>query len=177
MQFEHDAAVPATLSAADGADRTYAGIDHIAIAVRDLESGVAFFSEVLGFTLCRRRAVHGRRTGMLSAEMEHRGIKFVLCQGTEPDSQVSRLIEHFGPGVAHVALAVDDAERAARELGERGLQFDTTVISGPGLKQVFSSRDDNTGLSFEFIERRGEDEFVADNIQQLFEQLERSGAY
>ncbi len=155
----------------------YGAIDHIAIAVKDLDDAVDFFRDKLGFSLIRRRVVQGRRTGMLSAEMEHNQIKFVLCQGTEPESQVSRLIDNFGPGVAHIALSVQDAEAAASQLAGFGLGFDTTVIKGNGLRQVFSSRDANTGMSFEFIERRGEAEFLDENVQELFAQLERSGAY
>lgn len=152
-------------------------IDHIAIAVRDLEASIVYFSEVLGFHLLRRREITGANTGMLSAEMEHNGIKFVLCQGTEPASQVSRLIQHFGVGVAHIALEVSNAAVAQHALRERGMQFDTDLIRGAGLNQVFSSRDTNTGLSFEFIERNGEQDFLEENIHSLFQQLERSGAY
>jgi 4-hydroxyphenylpyruvate dioxygenase-like putative hemolysin len=155
----------------------FRGIDHIAIAVRDLEQGIVFFSETLGFKLVKRREITGRKSGMVSAEMEHNGLKFVLCQGTEPSSQVSRLIEHFGPGVAHIALAVDDVEGVASSLSERGMQFDTTVIRGTGLTQVFSSRDSNSGLSFEFIARVDQGGFLEENVQELFVQLEQAGAF
>ncbi|HWW72764.1 MAG TPA: VOC family protein [Duganella sp.] len=156
----------------------FSKIDHIAIAVGDLEAAVEFFQTKLGFNLIQRRVVKGARTGMISAELEHNDIKFVLCQGTEPESQVSRLIEHYGPGVAHIALAVDDVESTARDLGMQGLEFDTTVIKGAGLKQVFSSRDANSGMSFEFIERSAcEHGFREENIEELFAQLEKSGAY
>lgn len=155
----------------------YQGIDHIAIAVQDLEAGIDFFSNVMGFKLVRRLSVQGKRTGMISAEMEYNALKFVLCQGTEPDSQVSRLIENFGPGVAHIALSVPDAELAAAELGRKGMAFDTTVIRGAGLRQVFSSRDPNSGMSFELIERTGEEGFLEQNVSELFAQLESAGAY
>src|SRR5690348_1361554 len=88
-----------------GAPR-YLKIDHIAFAVRDLEEGIRFFTEMLGFELIQRRTITGKKTGMISAELEHGPIKFVLCQGTEPESQVSKLIENYGPGVGHIALAV-----------------------------------------------------------------------
>lgn len=152
-------------------------IDHVAIAVRDLEAAVSFFTETLGFTLVRRLSISGRRTGMRSAELEHADIKFVLCEGTEPESQVSRLIDNYGPGVAHIALAVDDVESTVTGLRARGVSFDTTVIEGPGLQQAFSSRCANSGLSFEFIKRTTEHGFLESNVQQLFEQLEKSGAY
>ncbi|MGA8474521.1 MAG: VOC family protein [Candidatus Cybelea sp.] len=155
----------------------YKCIDHIAFAVRDLESGIEFFTSVLGFDLVRRLEVRGKRTGMISAELEHNGIKFVLCQGTEPESQVSKLIENFGPGVAHIALEVDDVGTVVEELRSGGLGFDTSIIEGTGLKQAFSSRCSNSGLSFEFIERNGEDGFLPSNVHELFDQLESSGTY
>lgn len=155
----------------------YRRIDHIALAVADLEQAIALFETVMGFRLLRRRRIQGRDTGMASAEMEANGIRFVLCQGTEPESQVSRLVENFGVGLAHVALEVEDVDTAVQILRDRGLSFDTDVIRGPGLMQAFSSRCANTGMSFELISREGEDGFLDDNIQALFDQLERSGKY
>jgi 4-hydroxyphenylpyruvate dioxygenase-like putative hemolysin len=152
-------------------------IDHIAIAVTNLEDSIEFFTNTLGFNLIRRLKVHGERTGMISAEIEHNNIKFVLCQGTEPESQVSRLIEHFGVGVAHIAFSVDDINLTVNSLNERGLQFDTNIIKGPGLKQVFSSREPHSGLCFEFIERGAEENFLEENVQDLFSQLEKKGVY
>lgn len=167
-----DAAETTTL-----ADIRYQQIDHIAIAVVALEPAIDFFTKVLGFELVRRRTIQGENTGMVSAEIEHNGLKFVLCQGSQPSSQVSRLIENFGPGVAHIALKVDDAAHTARALAGCGMKFDTNLINGPGLRQIFSSRDMNSGLSFEFIERTGEDGFLEENVNELFAQLEKSGAY
>jgi methylmalonyl-CoA/ethylmalonyl-CoA epimerase len=155
----------------------YQKIDHIAIAVRDLESAITFFTDILGFTLVKRLEVRGRRTGMISAELEHRDIKFVLLQGTEPDSQVSKLVSNYGPGVAHIALAVDEARDTAKQLAVRGLEFETSVIEGPGLRQVFTRRDNNSGLSFEFIERSSEHGFLPESVQSLFQQLEDADAF
>jgi 4-hydroxyphenylpyruvate dioxygenase-like putative hemolysin len=159
------------------ATQRYKRIDHVAFAVRDLESAITLFGDVLGFSLVRRLTIRGKKTGMISAEFEHNGIKFVLCQGTEPESQVSQLIDSHGPGVAHIALEVDDPHEIEAELQKRGLAFDTSVIEGPGLTQVFSSRCANSGAAFEFICRTSEEGFLEENVQQLFEQLESSGKY
>jgi len=152
-------------------------IDHVALAVVDLEEAVALFRDVLGFELKRRRHISGKLSGMLSAEMEGNGMRFVLCQGTEPESQVAQLVANFGPGVAHIALEVDDVDAAVDDLKARGLAFDTTVIRGPGLTQAFSTRCMNTGMSFEIIRRDGEEGFLDSNVQALFDQLEQSGKY
>jgi methylmalonyl-CoA/ethylmalonyl-CoA epimerase len=156
---------------------SYKSIDHIAIAVIDIEQAISFYSSILGFKLIRRLKVEGKSTGMLSAELELNGIKFVLVEGTEPESQVSRLITNFGPGIAHIAFEVDCVETTVETLKQKGLSFDTNVIKGNGLIQAFSSRDPNSGMSFELIERTGEAGFLPENIQQLFDQLEASDAY
>jgi len=155
----------------------YRRIDHIALAVADIERAILLFQDVLGFELKRRLHVEGEHTGMLSAEFEANGIRFVICQGTEPESQVSQLVENFGVGLAHVALEVDDVEHTVGVLTKKGLAFDTNVIRGPGLVQAFSSRCSNTGMSFEFISRSGESGFLDANINDLFRQLELSGKY
>jgi methylmalonyl-CoA/ethylmalonyl-CoA epimerase len=152
-------------------------IDHIALAVLDMEQAIHLFRDVLGFELMHRRHIKGARTGMVSAEMQHNGMRFVLCQGTEPESQVSQLVEHFGVGIAHVAIEVDDVDDAVQLLKGRGLSFDTDIIRGNGLTQAFSSRCPNTGMSFEVIRREGEEGFLDSNVQDLFEQLEQSGKY
>ena len=159
-------------------DSCYTAIDHLAFAVRDLEQAIVLLRDVLGFKLTQRREIRGKATGMISAEMEHNGIRFVLCQGTEESSQVSRLVSTHGPGVAHIALAVDDVHETAKSLTERGLEFDTGVIEGPGLTQTFTSRCRNTGLCFEFIKRDPDKAgFVESNVQQLFDELEKKGAF
>ena len=155
----------------------FRAVDHIALAVSDLDVAITFFRDTLGFTLVRRHHVKGATTGMVSAEMQSGRLKFVLCQGTEPQSQVSRLVSNFGVGVAHIALQVDDVADAVDCLRARGMRFDTSVIEGPGLTQAFTSRDPSTGMSFELIKRSGEQGFVDNNIQALFEQMERSGSY
>ncbi|NTG38925.1 glyoxalase [Agrobacterium rhizogenes] len=157
--------------------KPYSRIDHIALAVRDLDQAISLFRDVLGFELKQRRHIKGKKSGMVSAEMEANGIRFVLCQGTEPESQVSQLVENFGVGIAHVALEVDDVAQTVQDLKGRGLAFDTDIIAASGLSQAFSTRCHNTGMSFEIIHRDGEDGFLEANVQELFDQLEKSGKY
>ncbi|QPQ89128.1 VOC family protein (plasmid) [Burkholderia gladioli] len=152
-------------------------IDHIALAVKDVNAAVAVFCNHLGFTLTNRLEIRGAKTGMISAELEANGIKFVLCQGTEPSSQVSKLIDNFGVGVAHIALEVHSVSAAFEDLSSRGVAFDTSIISSPGLTQTFTSRYSDVGLSFELIARNGEQGFSRDGVQQLFNQMENGGKF
>lgn len=153
-------------------------IDHIAIAVKDLDEALVLYEVVFGFTLMKRREVRGAFSGMKSAELDAGGFSIVLVQGTDPQSQVSRYIERYGSGVQHVAIEVDDVEKLTEELSESGVEFATNVIRANGLIQRFTQRDENSGMMIEFIQRSPNTKgFDPANIEQLFKQLEASEAY
>jgi methylmalonyl-CoA/ethylmalonyl-CoA epimerase len=151
-------------------------VDHIAIAVHDLEASIKFYSEVLGFELRERRETKGQTTAMISAVMVAGPITAVLLQGTTPESQVSRFVENYGAGVQHIAIGVENLREMAEELKSSGLEFDTNVIEGGGLRQIFSHRDPGSGMMFEFIERLGGD-FSDESVKNLFEQLEKKNTF
>jgi methylmalonyl-CoA epimerase len=151
-------------------------VDHIAVAVQDLEQSIEFYKTVLGFQLHERRRTEGKTTAMVSAVMKAGPITIVLLQGTSADSQVSKYVEHYGPGVQHIAVAVDNLPEMAEELKGSGLEFDTNVISSPGLRQIFTARDPGSGMMYEFIERMGGD-FSDESVKSLFEQLEKKDAF
>jgi methylmalonyl-CoA/ethylmalonyl-CoA epimerase len=151
-------------------------VDHIAVAVQDLEESVEFYRTVLGFQLHERRRTEGKTTAMVSAVMKAGPITIVLLQGSSPESQVSKYVEHYGPGVQHIAVAVEDLPAMAADLKAAGMEFDTNVISSPGLRQIFSKRDPGSGMMYEFIERMGGD-FSDDSVKSLFEQLEQKDSF
>lgn len=159
--------------------RKNATIDHLAIAVRDLESSVQFYVDVLGFELKEYRETQGKTTAMLSAVVvDQGGFSIVLMEGVGSDSQITRYVEKYGTGVQHVAFLVDDVEQEVAEREAAGLEFSTPIIRGQSLKQAFSKRDVNSGMMFEFIERKpGKAGFENNNIQNLFESLEKANDY
>jgi methylmalonyl-CoA epimerase len=168
--MSNEANVPA------GLGKYITSIDHVAIAVHNLEESIKFYTDVLGFELTERRRTEGKLTAMVSAVLKAGSITVVLLEGTTPESQVSRFVEHFGPGVQHVAFGVQNLPEMAEELKGSGMEFDTTVIESAGLRQIFSTRDKGSGMMFEFIERMGGD-FSDQSVQQLFEQLEKKNAF
>jgi methylmalonyl-CoA epimerase len=157
--------------------RSAMSIDHVAIAVRDLDAAIAHYRDVLGFTLQERRQISGRISGMDSAVMEAGGVKFVLVQGDSPESNVSRYIEAYGPGVQHVAIEVPDPQEAIDDLRARGADLLTGIIHGPGLDQIFTKREPNSGIQLEIIARAENDGFDPSNVQELFEAMERENVF
>ncbi len=153
-------------------------VDHVAIAVRDMEEAVTMYRDVLGFEVVQRREVTGASTGMISTELNAGGFSIVLIQGTDPLSQVTRYVNEYGPGVQHLAVEVDNVEQLSDRLRASGVKFATDVIRGTGLIQIFTKRDPNSGMMFEFIERVADDgQFEQASVQKLFDQLEANDAY
>ena len=155
-----------------------ARIDHLAIAVDDLEEGLFLYQGILGFELIKRREIIGEFSGMLSAELDANGFKIVLVQGTSKNSQVTQYVNEYGPGVQHIAIEVEDMEYLVSTLENKGMEFATDVINGKNLMQIFTKRNQNCGMMIEFIKKVSCDsQFEKNNIQDLFQQLEASGAY
>lgn len=151
-------------------------IDHVAIAVPDLDKAVAFYTNVLGFVAEEEKVTHGTTTAMRSRVVRAGDVKFVLVHGTSPESAVSQYIEAYGPGVQHVALLVDDIEAVVNDLRPQ-LEFDTVIITGPNLKQAFTHRDEPSGMVFELVERTNYDGFVDNNVKGLWDALESKKAF
>lgn len=167
-------------AAADGRSvfaRHAVGIDHVAIAVRDLDAAIAYYGGVLGMELQERRQISGRVSGMDSAVMTAGGVKFVLVQGDSPESNVSRYIEAYGPGVQHVAIEIPDAQEAIDDLRARGADLLTGIIRGPGLDQIFTKREQSSGMQLEIIARAENEGFDPRNVQELFEAMERENVF
>ncbi|MBX3713996.1 MAG: VOC family protein [Lysobacter sp.] len=156
---------------------TFLRIDHLAIAVQDLEEAILFYRDTLKLPLVERRETMGKYSGMRSAVMSAGNFQIVLIEGTSPESQVSRYVNEYGPGVQHVAFEVENIDETHRDLARNGLEFSTSVLDAPGLRQTFSKRDKVSGMMFELIERTGETGFKEANINRLFEELERADAY
>lgn len=154
------------------------GLDHVAVAVPDLEKSIAFYRDVMGFEVMERRETKGAFTGMVSAVMKAGPMILVLVQGTSADSQVSRYVAEYGAGVQHIAITVKDLPELIDRLKESGVDFDTTLIQGAGIRQAFTHRDVSSGMMYELIERQEADgHFTDESVAELFRQLEASGSY
>ncbi len=152
-------------------------IDHIAIAVRDLDQAIKFYEESLGFSMVERWSIEGAFSGMNAAVLEAGNVTFVLVEGTSENSNVSLYIDSYGPGVQHVAVEVDDIDGVRGELSARNFGFIGGIYEVGGLKQMFSRRDENSGMQIEIVSRGSSARFEKDNVRSLFEIMEREGVY
>ena len=146
-------------------------IDHIAVAVTNLDEAIHWYTLALGFKLIEERTTEGAHTAMRSAVLSAGQAIIVLIQGLSPQSQVSRFIERYGPGVQHVALEVTNIEQAIKRVNTSGGDCDTTLIEGEGIRQTFLRRDEGSGVRVELVERRG-GTFSDTTVSRLFREFE-----
>ncbi len=81
-------------------------IDHVAIAVRDLDAAIAWYAEVLGATVVHREVVES--DGVDEALLRVAESYVQLLTPTRDDSPVAKYLEQRGEGLHHVAYRVDD---------------------------------------------------------------------
>jgi methylmalonyl-CoA/ethylmalonyl-CoA epimerase len=96
-------------------------LDHIGIAVGDLEQALAFYRDALGLEIEPPEEVGSQR--VRAHFMAAGDARLELLEPTAPDSPIARYLERRGPGIHHVALRVDDIRAALAQLKARGVRL------------------------------------------------------
>jgi methylmalonyl-CoA/ethylmalonyl-CoA epimerase len=96
-------------------------IDHIGVAVDDLDEAVALYSERLGMPVEHRETVEeqGVEAVLLGVGDSH----VELLRPLGADTAVGRFLERSGPGLHHVAYGTDDIESALEQARAAGLRL------------------------------------------------------
>ncbi len=94
-------------------------INHIGIAVNNIDQALKLYTEVLGLSLKEIEVVEEQRTR--TAILPVGESKIELLESTDPESPIAKYIEKFGEGMHHLALEVSDIEGALREISQSGI--------------------------------------------------------
>ena len=100
-------------------------IDHVAIAVRDLDAAIALYESAYGATLVHRETVD--HDGVAEALLRVADSYIQLLTPTREDSPVARFLAERGEGLHHVAYRVDDCAAALTQAANEGLRLIDTV--------------------------------------------------
>jgi methylmalonyl-CoA epimerase len=129
-------------------------IDHIGIAVSNMQESLSFWETSLGIESHGIQEVPEQklRTAFLPVD----GTEIELLEPTSADSSVAKFIEKHGEGLHHIAIRVDDIEAALAELKAKGIQLiDETPRNGAGGARIaFVHPKATHGVLLELCERK-----------------------
>jgi methylmalonyl-CoA/ethylmalonyl-CoA epimerase len=96
-------------------------IDHVGVAVEDIDAALPVYRHALGLELVHREAF--QEQGVEAALLDIGDGQVELIAPLGPDTGVAKFLNNRGPGLHHVAYAVDDIEQALEALRAAGLRL------------------------------------------------------
>ena len=96
-------------------------LEHIGIAVKNLDESNALFAKLLGKPHYKVEEVESE--GVRTSFFEVGGIKIELLEATRPDSPIAKFIEKRGEGIHHLAFDADSVEDKMKELSSQGFSL------------------------------------------------------
>jgi methylmalonyl-CoA/ethylmalonyl-CoA epimerase len=111
-------------------------IDHIAIAVNDVEASAKVYQKALGIDEIEFETVESEGVKVAILPMENGRIE--LIQPIKDDSPIKKFLDKKGPGLHHMALETNNIEGEVERMGGCGVQFLGKVRPGSaGTKVIF----------------------------------------
>lgn len=128
-------------------------IEHIGIAVSDLEAAIKIYEKILGRECYKTEEIADQK--VRTAFFRVGETKIELLQSTDPDGPVSKFIEKKGEGIHHIAFAVKDIEEKLQQAGEMDIRLiDAKPRKGAdGLDIAFLHPKSASGVLIELCEK------------------------
>lgn len=129
-------------------------IEHIGIAVKNLEESIKFYEDVLGMKCYAIEEVKDQR--VKTAFFMVGQTKIELLESTDPEGPIGKFLEKKGEGVHHLAFAAEGIEGALDELQQKGIQLiDKAPRKGAeGLDIAFLHPKSTHGVLMEICENK-----------------------
>ena len=99
----------------------FARVDHIGVAVEDLDAAVALHEQAYGMAVAHREVVEAQGVEAVLLDVGENHVE--LLRPLSADTPVGRFLAKRGPGLHHVAYQVSDVDAALAALRERGLRL------------------------------------------------------
>ncbi|MBS3770900.1 MAG: methylmalonyl-CoA epimerase [Bacteroidales bacterium] len=96
-------------------------VEHIGIAVKDLDNSIRFYEEVLGLQCYNIEEVKDQK--VRTAFFQVGDSKIELLESTDPEGPIGKFVEKKGEGVHHIAFAVENIEEKLEYAKENGLRL------------------------------------------------------
>jgi len=96
-------------------------IDHIGIAVKNLDETMKFYADALGLKTIATEVVEDQKVRIAFIPVGDSEVE--LIESTSPDGPVAKFIESRGEGLQHIAFRVENIEEALQELKNKGIRL------------------------------------------------------
>ena len=127
-------------------------IEHIGIAVKDVKEASKFYKDVFECTISDVIDVPDRKLRIAFTDIG--GVKLEFLMPTDNESVIAKFIDKRGEGIHHICFEVEDVEKAASELTDKGVQLVEKPRMGPeGKKIVFLNPKGTHGVLIELKEK------------------------
>jgi methylmalonyl-CoA/ethylmalonyl-CoA epimerase len=128
-------------------------IDHIGIAVREIEQAGKFYTDILGLEIEDIEHVADQKVNVAFVPIADSEVE--LLASTEPDGPVAKYLDSRGEGIQHIAFRVENIEEALKELNEKGVRLiDQKPRKGAGGARIaFIHPKETNGVLVELCER------------------------
>ncbi|WFA07722.1 methylmalonyl-CoA epimerase [Tissierella sp. Yu-01] len=128
-------------------------VDHIGIAVKNLEETLKFYEDILGIKCVAEEVVEEQK--VKTAFLPLGDTEIELLESTSEDGPIAKFIEKKGEGIQHIAYKVDDIEKALEELKAKGIRLiDEKPRRGAGgAKIAFLHPKSTFGVLIEICQR------------------------
>ena len=129
-------------------------IEHIGIAVISLEEAIPYYENILGLKCYSVEEVTDQK--VKTAFFQVGQTKIELLESTDPEGPIGKFLEKKGPGVHHLAFAVDDVNEALNHVAPNGVQLiDKTSRKGAeGLNIGFLHPKSTLGVLTELCSKK-----------------------
>jgi methylmalonyl-CoA/ethylmalonyl-CoA epimerase len=129
-------------------------IEHIGIAVKNLDEAIPFYEQVLGLKCYSIEEVKDQK--VRTAFFKVGQTKIELLESTDPEGPIGKFIENRGEGVHHMAYAVENLEECLKETESKGIRLIDKVPrkGAEGLDIAFLHPKSTSGVLTEFCEKK-----------------------
>ena len=129
------------------------GIEHIGIAVEDLEKNASFWKNIIGLKHCGIEDVDGQ--GVLTDIYDTGSGKIELLVSKYPNSPISKFIKRRGTGIHHICLNVEDIDEAIEHMKTKKIKLigDNPTIGAENHKVIFIHPRSTGGILVELAEK------------------------
>jgi methylmalonyl-CoA/ethylmalonyl-CoA epimerase len=142
------------MNALDSVQHLFTAIDHVGVAVADLDEAMAFYRDTYGMRVLHEETNEEQGVREAMVGVGDSGSCIQLLAPLTPESTIAKFLDRSGPGLQQLAFRVDDVEAVAATLRERGLRllYDAPKRGTSNSRVNFIHPKDAGGVLVELVE-------------------------